>query len=523
MHLVWFRADLRIHDQPALSAAIEAANQQQQGVIALFIHTPQQWQAHDRSAIQIDLERRSLALLAESLAQLNVRLYHLEVADFAGLPVALLDWCQQAGVRQVWANAQYEWNERQRDVAVQQILDAQAIAFQLLPDQTIVPVGEIMTGTRTQPRYYTVFGAFERKWKQWLYDQPPAPLPMPPASIQTDLISGASQTLPDPDPVLAGRTAEQAQWAQLWPAGEVAARQRLAQFVSDGIARYDIERNLPAHSRIVQNGQSLLPALPAQRMTSQLSAALTLGLLSGRSCWHAAVNSDLMGPGVDKWVNELCWRDFYRQITYGFPRVSRGRAFRLIYDRVNWRQDQEGFERWCQGRTGFPLVDAAMRSLNAQGWLHNRLRMVVASFLVKDLLIDWRWGERYFLQHLVDGDLSSNNGGWQWCAGSGCDPMPYFRIFNPVTQGRKIDPDGEFIRLWVPELAQVDRRYIHDPDRLQRLKNKVAADDPLHQYPAAMLSHDRARERTLLAYQQARQLTMPSIMDEPDLALTEPE
>ena len=205
---------------------------------------------------------------------------------------------------------------------------------------------------------------------------------------------------------------------------------------------------------------------------------------------------------AETWLNELVWREFYLSILYHYPHV-RQRNFRSQYDAICWENDPEAFEAWCRGRTGYPIVDAAMRQLLQSGWMHNRARMIVASFLVKDLLIDWRWGERWFMQHLVDGDPAANNGGWQWTAGTGTDAAPYFRIFNPILQSKKFDPHGIYIRRWLPQLAAVPDKFVHEPWRMTAEIQKQAKCRIGHDYPHPIVDHAAARKRTVAAYKRA--------------------
>ncbi|MBN1180634.1 MAG: FAD-binding domain-containing protein, partial [Anaerolineae bacterium] len=239
--------------------------------------------------------------------------------------------------------------------------------------------------------------------------------------------------------------------------------------------------------------------------TSTLSPYLRFGMLSARQAAVAALAARAAAPttaartSADVWLNELIWREFYAHILAHFPHVLE-RSFRPKYDAIPWANDTDTFAAWCEGRTGFPVVDAAMRQLNRTGWMHNRARMVAASFLVKDLLVDWRWGERYFMQRLVDGDAASNNGGWQWCAGTGTDAAPYFRIFNPALQGQKHDPEGAYVRRWVPELARVPNRFVHQPWNMPEAVQRAAECVIGREYPAPIVDHAWARERTLAAY-----------------------
>jgi deoxyribodipyrimidine photo-lyase len=238
----------------------------------------------------------------------------------------------------------------------------------------------------------------------------------------------------------------------------------------------------------------------ARDATSHLSPHLHFGTVSVRELARAVRDADA-GQQGKTWIDELVWREFYSNVLWHFPHAARG-AFRRKYDAIAWENDAEKFAAWCAGRTGFPIVDAGMRQLNAMGWMHNRARMIVASFLVKDLLIDWRWGEKYFLQNLIDGDIASNNGGWQWSAGTGTDAQPFFRIFNPFLQGARFDPDGAYVKRWIPELARVPREYIHAPSTMPREIARRAGVEIGKDYPAPMVEHAIQRERALKIYRQ---------------------
>ncbi|HEY0962274.1 MAG TPA: FAD-binding domain-containing protein, partial [Pseudomonadales bacterium] len=260
-------------------------------------------------------------------------------------------------------------------------------------------------------------------------------------------------------------------WESLWPAGGPAALNQLDGFCEKRIDNYKIERDRPAIDG-----------------TSRLSPALAAGVLSVRECWNRATQWH-EGDSALAWQNELLWRDFYKGVMTHYPRVCKGYPWRGDVGYVPWRHDETEFAAWCEGRTGIPIIDAAMRQLLHTGWMHNRLRMLAATFLSKHLLIDWRWGERWFMQHLVDGDFASNNGGWQWCASTGTDAAPYFRVFNPVTQSKRFDAEGRFIRTWLPELAGLDDREIHEP-KTQRPAG----------YPPAIIDLGYGRERALNAF-----------------------
>ncbi len=238
--------------------------------------------------------------------------------------------------------------------------------------------------------------------------------------------------------------------------------------------------------------------------TSRLSPYLRFGMVSAREAAVAAMEAQAAkdsqtSKGLSTWLNELIWRDFYIHILYHYPNVSR-ESFRENLRAIPWGNDLHAFDAWRFGQTGYPVVDAAMRQLTETGWMPNRARMIVASFLVKDLLIDWRWGERWFMEHLIDGDPAANNGGWQWTAGTGTDAAPYFRIFNPVTQGFKFDPNGVYVRRWVPELSNVPDNAIHEPRRLTPVEQLAAGCVIGRDYPHPIVDHALARERTLAAY-----------------------
>lgn len=435
--LVWFRNDLRAADNPALTAACKEADEAGQ-VRACFILTPAQWQEHSWSPARVQFVMAHANALAEELAKLGIPLSFINADRFDDSITKLESHCQRHGVRQLHFNEEYGINERKRDKAVKHRFDELGIATSKYRDQTVAPVGEILTG---QNEPYSVFTPFSRRWRTWVDDKQPTlyPIPKPQGeAIQPERLTHVPEGFENAPPALV-------------ETGEEAAHDQLERFLGENGGAYKEQRDFPALDG-----------------TSQLSPYLANGVLSSRQCLIAARQAQSMGgnhEGLLTWINEITWRDFYINILYHYPRLSMHRAYKPETEALQWNDPGPHFGAWKSGNTGIPLVDAAMRQLNQTGWMHNRLRMVTAMFLTKNLFIDWRLGEAYFMSKLVDGFLASNNGGWQWSASTGTDAAPYFRVFNPVTQSERFDPQGEFIREWVPELAKLDNKRIHDPSK----------------------------------------------------------
>lgn len=466
---VWFRTDLRVADHPALHHACRAGGE----VIGLFIFTPQQWRRHHLSARRLALMLAALAALRGELASRGIPLLCHRCDDFAAVPALLDDIIRSEGLTALYANREYAWDETVRDRAVADLCTERGVDWRSWHASTIVPPGSVTT---RQGAPYQVFTPFRRSWLEQLARHEAAPLPPPPpqaAPLPATAAAPWLRWLPAVDGVDIGA----------WPADETSASARLDAFLEHAAWRYHRDRDTPA--------------LDA---TSRLSPCLTLGILSPRQCLHRArlLNGGALldgDPGLGAWINELIWRDFYLHVVDAFPRVSRDRPFRPDTDRVAWRHDADGFAAWCEGRTGYPLVDAAMQQLRQCGWMHNRLRMVTAMFLSKYLLVDWRWGERYFMEQLIDGHFPSNNGGWQWSASTGTDAAPYFRLLSPVRQAQRFDPDAAFIKHFLPALAPLPANVIHRPGHPALLQAG---------YPAPLVALDAARERCLAAFKAGR-------------------
>lgn len=474
--LVWFRSDLRVDDNPALAAAASAADE---GVVGLFIITPEQWDAHDWGAPKRSFVLRSVRHLAGALDGLGIALDVERCPRFSDCPELLLASMADLGCDALFANREYEVNERRRDERVEERLRAAGRELRWFHDQTVVRPGRLETKAGDP---YSVYSPFRRRWIEAL-EQEGVPSPhQAPASRRNGVVDSTGLSLLDDAEPDVGR-----EILERWPAGEKEAAERLERFVTERAGDYDTARDLPAADG-----------------TSRLGPYLAAGVVSIRRCLEAVLTANdgrLSGgsQGLATWIDELVWREFYRHVLVAFPRVSKHRAFRPETEAVEWRDDETGFQAWCDGRTGVPFVDAGMRQLVTTGWMHNRLRMVTAMFLTKDLLVDWRRGERFFARHLVDLDLANNNGGWQWSASTGTDAAPYFRIMNPWTQAARYDPAGDFIRRWVPELAGVEARDLHDPKRLAKRLEAAGID-----YPEPIVEHKAARIRAVEAFEAAK-------------------
>ncbi|MDE8555744.1 deoxyribodipyrimidine photo-lyase [Pantoea vagans] len=468
-HLVWLRNDLRINDNLALHAACRDSKAK---VIALFLATPKQWQQHDMSPRQAAFIHASLVEVQNALAERGIALHYQACYAFSDSIDALTEFCEKHQVDQLFYNYQYEMNERQRDAEAEKRLDDAGVICQGFDDSLLLPPGSVQSGDRSMYKVFTPFSkAFVRRLQQSLPECVPAPKPRDGAPLKTTRLPAFDCPTKAFD-------------EDLFPAGEAAALKRLRHFATKPVLDYPAKRDLPA--------------LDA---TSLLSVYLSTGVLSPRQCLHRVLHEHpdaLDNSRAFTWLNELIWREFYRHLLVAYPALCRHKPFIDWTQNVEWQRDDAHFDAWKAGKTGFPIVDAAMRQMKALGWMHNRLRMITASFLVKDLLIDWREGERYFMQQLIDGDLAANNGGWQWAASTGTDSAPYFRIFNPTTQGERFDEQGEFIRHYLPELADVPDSHIHQP-HVWAEKNNRKLD-----YPAPIVDHKAARKKTLDAFERAK-------------------
>ncbi|MFC5080278.1 Deoxyribodipyrimidine photo-lyase [Vibrio thalassae] len=464
MRLVLFNRDLRVIDNTALVEAIDGHTP----VVAAFVATPKQWERHFLSPIQADLIQRRLHVLKGELEQLNVPFIYHEARDYADANQWLVTVAQQLGINKVFVNRDYEVNEAWR---LQQLakLGEGKWSVESFDDKCILRPGAVLN---QKGEYFKVFTPFKRSWQKMVGN---VAVRKPQVSVQVSVPSGL---LFEKDSKFSFPTRDSSKWS----VSSDDIIHQLRAFSAEKATRYQAERDFPALDS-----------------TSMMSPYLAIGAVSARQCVARLYYDSLNAPlslGAETWLSELIWREFYQHLIYFEPKLCKHRGYLAWERHLNWVGQRDHFEKWCEARTGYPIVDAAMRQLNSTGWMHNRLRMVVASFLTKDLHLDWRLGEQYFMSQLIDGDFAANNGGWQWCASTGCDGQPYFRIFNPISQGEKFDSNGEFIRSWIPELKSVPNKFIHKPWLWNEFDNL--------DYPEPMVDHKTQREITLALYKDAK-------------------
>ncbi|MDT8886678.1 cryptochrome/photolyase family protein [Aquirufa regiilacus] len=424
--IFWFRRDLRIEDNHGLYEALKG----EFPVLPIFIFDPNiLLKLNSTQDARVEFILSALHAIQKRLLEQgsSLKVIHASPRE------AYEQLAGQYDIQAIYCNHDYEKYAGIRDGSIQSWANQRGIGFSTYKDQVIFEKNEVLSGQNTP---YTVFTPYSRKWKERLAQH----------AIQVY----PSETLQN----------------------YVKFTEELPSLGSLGFANTGLLFPGNSVSMEIIQGYQANRDFPAKGATSRLSVHLRFGTVSIRSLVKQAI-------GVSEtWLNELIWRDFYFNILFHFPHVSDGHAFRKEYDRMEWRNNEVEFKAWCEGQTGYPIVDAGMRELNSTGFMHNRVRMIVASFLVKHLLIDWRWGESYFAEKLLDFDLAANNGGWQWAAGCGCDAAPYFRVFNPTLQTQKFDKELAYIRKWVPEFQELS-------------------------YPQPIVNHEFARERVLVAYKKA--------------------
>jgi deoxyribodipyrimidine photo-lyase len=469
--IVWFRQDLRIRDNPALRSAIEVGGP----IVPVFIDDREALGDWAPGSASLWFLHRALAALQESIEQAGGRLYFFRGGGFSGLKKVI----GASGARRVYWNRCYEGPHRERDAAIKKALRDEGIEVRSFNGSLLHEPHTVSTGSG-QP--YKVYTPYWRKVKDRKLE-PPVVVELEAARFHDDETLGCGleglKLLPDHP------------WheklATYWDVSEAAAMKQLDDFLSEPVEDYDTARDLP---RVIG--------------TSRLSPYLHWGVIGPRQVMdrlHA--RHDLRAPGPQVFAKEIYWREFAYNVLYHFPQTPDA-PLQGKYDDFPWEYDASVLRRWQRGQTGYPIVDAGMRELYETGWMHNRVRMIVSSLLVKHLLQDWRDGARWFWDTLVDADLASNTLGWQWSGGCGADAAPYFRIFNPMTQGKKFDPGGEYVRHWVPELQALPAKYIHEPWEAPEAVQEEAGCRLGTDYPEPIIEHKKGRERALAAFDKVK-------------------
>lgn len=451
-HLIWFRTDLRVADHEALFQAVSAAKQQKQHCHAVFFWSEDQWRSHGAGDAKIAATLDAVTELNHSLAKLGIDFHVLTVDTWEDCSRELQSLCQKHAISDIYMHTEPGWNELERDQQVaQQLTDN--VQIHRYHDLYFLDPEHHLT---QQHQVYKVFTAYKKSLlRQFSIDHLAV---FPPSKAGKPL---------KPKPLHVKTTAEWKNTLQL-PTTEASAIERLDEFC-DCVSRYADDRDIPS--------------LDA---TSRLSVALSLGCISSRQIAHALHKKGIQ-LASDTYFSEIIWRDYYKYLLFHTPDLCLGRAYNKKWDQFPWQNNPSELERWQQGKTGVPIVDAAMRQLNTTGWMHNRLRMVAAMYLVKILQLDWRLGEAWFADKLADFDFAANNGGWQWVASTGVDAVPYFRIFNPYQQTKRFDPQGRFIRTYLPELQDIEARFFQ----------KQPSSTLSSSYPAPKTDYAEARRDTL--------------------------
>jgi deoxyribodipyrimidine photo-lyase len=467
--LVWFRSDLRVEDNPALRNAFKEFD----SIEAVYLYSDKQLKKHNEANVKIDFLIQHLFSLEKTLSSLNVPLTIIKSNGFEEDPILLEKYCIDRAIKKVFWNDQFGEDENLRDKKALETLEFNEISVKTFHDQVIYKPGSLKTG---QGNPYSVFTPFKRQWVE--------NFKMDYLDINFQYVKRNSQDISSNVSSFDfnySRTHKVNM--DMWGIGESTAQKILHEFLDKKVINYSKNRNDP-----ILDG------------TSRISPYLALGIISPKKCILEALKVNNFefnsgNIGITKWIDEIVWREFYKNIMFSFPKVSRGQPFQDYSKKIQWRFREEEFQAWKEGKTGFPIVDAAMRQIHNEGWMHNRLRMVVAMFFTKNMLHDWRLGEAYFMQNLIDGDFASNNGGWQWSSSTGTDAAPYFRIFNPITQSTNFDKEGLFIKKYVTELKELDKSVIHNPPTEYR---------KYCNYPMPILDLKESRLRAIEAFKAAK-------------------
>jgi deoxyribodipyrimidine photo-lyase len=467
--LMWFRNDLRMDDNPALiNACIESEE-----VHAIYIFSSNQNHLHNEANCKIEFVIENLKNLDKELSKINIPLTIIDSKGFDDNSSIIINLIIERSLKKVFWNNQFGKDEQNRDELVSRSLNKNNIEYSSYDEKVVYSPGSIRTG---ENKPYSVFTPFKKKWIE---------------NFNLDFLDIEFNYVAKKKPLILSNTEEfnfkfkrnHLVDMSIWPSGEASAKDRLDLYLNENILRYSKDRNDP----IIEG-------------TSRISPYLANGIISPKRCILEAlkINNfelDTGEKGITKWIDEIIWREFYKNIMYCFPKVSKNKPFQDYTNKIEWRYEQYELDAWKIGNTGFPIIDAAMKQLKYEGWMHNRLRMVVAMFFTKNMLHDWRLGEEFFMQNLIDGDFASNNGGWQWSSSTGTDAAPYFRIFNPLTQSKNFDGKGLFIKKYIKELGDVDKKEIHNP----QIETRQSCN-----YPNQILDLKESRLRAIEAFNNAK-------------------
>ena len=474
--LVWFRNDLRMDDNPALREACKSSEE----VHAIYIYSQNQNKEHNEANCKIDFFIENLKDFSKSLSKVNIPLTIINSDGFNDNPEIIKKYIELNSIEKIFWNNQFGADEIKRDESVKDFLQNASIEIKTFDEQVVFAPGSILTG---EGKPYSVFTPFKRKWiENFTLDMLDIEF-----KYTEKKLTNIKSNIDDFDFDFQKTHSVD---MSLWPIGENEAQIRLRSYLDKNILKYAKDRNDP-----IIDG------------TSRLSAYLASGVISPKRCILEALKLnnfelDCGEKGIVKWIDEIIWREFYKNIMFSFPKVSRGQPFQEYTKKIKWRFNDGEFNAWKSGNTGFPIIDAAMKQLMNEGWMHNRLRMVVGSFLVKNLLLNWTLGERYFQKSLLDYDEASNAAGWQWIAGCGADASPYFRVFNPVLQSEKFDPQAQFILKYIPQLKIFNSsKTVFEPYLDKKLLDSLVKEK---KYVNPIVDLKESRNRALDAYQQTK-------------------
>lgn len=464
--VMWFRRDLRLEDNIALAKAFEESEQ----LILVFHINPEQFL---ENSLNHDAFFASVWHFKEVLKKsgLHLQILYGDITkSFSDLKKSFPNWSE------IYFNKDERGYGKQRDDRMREFFKKHEIAVHSYMDHYLHGAYEVQNNSGD---LYKVFTPYYNKWIEL---EKPTPI-----QVMINPKKGLKEVLFKENEEKLEKMVKESSLNIHYLPGTEQAKKQLNKFIEEKIDKYKKARDYPFEDN-----------------TSRLSQYLRTGEISIRTVWNA-VQKETSSESQKTFLKELCWRDFYHMIYVGNP-DQKMKPIKTQFSNIQWNNDKEQFEKWKLGHTGYPLVDAAMRQLNETGWMHNRLRMIVASFLTKDLLIDWRWGERYFQKMLIDYDASSNIGGWQWAASTGTDAVPYFRVFNPTTQSEKYDPSGNFIRKYVTELSAVKNEYIHDPEKMSKEEQEAAGVIMGEHYPYPIVNHSEARKRAISVFEESKDI-----------------